>query len=171
MIHGWDSPYVGNVIANTRLGIPALNLNDGPQGFRDNANPGTTTQWPSAQTAATTWNLESIYAWGQAMGEEFAGKGANVQLGPGMNIARIPVCGRNFEYMAGEDPYFGSTVVGPAIQGIQSQGVIANAKHYVDNEQETNRGNVSADVDIRTHLEVSLRCGPIALLHLTYLPR
>ena len=154
MVHGWDGPYVGNVPPNTRLGIPPLNLNDGPQGFRDDAHPGTTTQWPSALTVATTWDVNAMYAWAAGMGEEFAGKGANIQLGPGMNLARVPVCGRNFEYLAGEDPYFGATLVQPVIQGIQSQGVMANAKHFINNNQETNRQNVSANVDKRSHMEV-----------------
>ena len=61
-------------------------------------------------------------------GEEFYNKGANVALGPGMNVARIPTCGRNFEYVSGEDPFFGYTAVQPIIRGIQSKGVIANAK-------------------------------------------
>ena len=67
--------------------------------------------------------------------EEFAGKGANVQLGPGLCIARIPQNGRNFEYLSGEDPFLGYTLVQPAIKGIQSKNVIANAKHYVLNSQ------------------------------------
>ena len=154
MIHGWDSAYVGNVIANTRLGIPSLNLNDGPQGFRAPGFEGSTTQWPSAQTVSATWDVNAVYAWGQAMGEEFAGKGANVQLGPAFNMARAPLNGRNFEYMAGEDPYFGSALVPQAVRGIQSQGVMANGKHYVNNNEEQDRMNISANVDKRSHMEV-----------------
>jgi beta-glucosidase len=88
------------------------------------------------------------------MGVEFAGKGANVQLGPGVNVARVPNGGRNFEYISGEDPYLGSVMLPAAVQGIQSQGVIANMKHYINNNQETNRHNVSANVDERTHMEM-----------------
>jgi beta-glucosidase len=88
------------------------------------------------------------------MGEEFVGKGANVQLGPGVNVARVPVNGRNFEYISGEDPFLGSVMLPAAVQGIQSQGVIANMKHYINNNQETNRGNVSADLDERTRMEM-----------------
>lgn len=65
------------------------------------------------------------------MGEEFAGKGANVQFGPGVNVARIANGGRSFEYLSGEDPYLGYVLVQPVVRGIQSQGVIANVKHYV----------------------------------------
>ena len=71
------------------------------------------------------------------MGEEFYGKGANVQLGPGVCVARVPTNGRNFEYLSGEDPYLGYQLVQPVVRGIQSKGVIANAKHYVNNNQET----------------------------------
>ncbi len=110
-------------------------MNDGPQGFRDGANPGTSTAWPSAMTVGATWDAALVRAWGVAMGAEFWGKGANVQLGPGVNVARVPRNGRNFEYMSGEDPFLGYTLVQPAVQGIQSQGVIADAKHYVLNNQ------------------------------------
>lgn len=154
MLHGVAGPYVGNVPANTRLGIPALNLNDGPQGFRDNAHPGTTTCWPSGLTVGATWDPSAVRAWGAAMGKEFYGKGANIQLGPGLCVARVPVNGRNFEYLSGEDPYLGLVLVKPAVDGIQSQRVMANAKHYVQNNQETNRGSVSENVDERTQFEI-----------------
>ena len=88
------------------------------------------------------------------MGKEFYLKGANVQLGPGVCVARIPKNGRNFEYLSGEDPYLGYKLVQDAINGIQSQGVVANAKHYVNNNQETNRGSVSENVDERTRFEM-----------------
>lgn len=154
MLHGVDGPYVGNVAPNTRLNIPSLNLNDGPQGFRDDAHPGTTTSFPSALTIAATFDPNMALAWGAAMGEEFFNKGANVQLGPGMCLARVPVNGRNFEYLAGEEPVLGAAMAAASITGIQSQGVIANAKHWVNNNQETNRGDVSADVDERTRFEL-----------------
>eukprot|EP00049_Salpingoeca_infusionum_P023640 m.13209 g.13209 ORF g.13209 m.13209 type:complete len:698 (+) comp5915_c1_seq1:277-2370(+) len=154
MVHGSAGPYVGNVPGNARLQIPALNLNDGPQGFRDDAHPGTSTCWPSGLTVAATWNTSAADAWGTAMGKEFYGKGANIQLGPGMCLARVPVNGRNFEYASGEDPYLGYTLIQPIIKGIQSQGVMANAKHYVNNNQETNRGAVSENVDERTRFEM-----------------
>lgn len=88
------------------------------------------------------------------MGDEFYRKGANIQLGPGLNLARVPLNGRNFEYLSGEDPYLGYTLAQPLIKGIQSQGVIANAKHWVENNQETDRSTVSANVDERTRHEL-----------------
>jgi beta-glucosidase len=133
--------YTGNIAPNSRLGIPQIKMNDGPQGFRDNKHPGTSTSWPSAMTVAASWDEELLMEYGVAMGKEFAGKGANVQLGPGVCLARIPQNGRNFEYISGEDPFLGYTLVQPVVRGIQSQGVIANAKHYALNNQETNRSD------------------------------
>ena len=77
-------PYVGNVPGNTRLNIPPLTLNDGPQGFRDNASPGTTTAWPSGLTMAASFDKDIMFEWGSGMGKEFKAKGSNVQLGPGL---------------------------------------------------------------------------------------
>ena len=107
-----------------RLGVPDLRMNDGPQGFRGEA--GTSTQWPSGLTVAHSWDPQLFLEWGTAMGLEFSSKGANVQFGPGVNLARIPNGGRSFEYLSGEDPFLGYTLVQPTIKGIQSQGVIAN---------------------------------------------
>lgn len=104
--------------------IPAIKMNDGPQGYRFNPGPGTSTSWPSGLTVGATFDVDMASAWATAMGKEFYGKGANVQLGPGMCLARVPNCGRNFEYIAGEDPELGRTMVPPVIKGIQSQGVI-----------------------------------------------
>ncbi len=152
MLHGIGAGYVGNVQGNTRLGIPQLNLNDGPQGFRGTS--GTSTAWPAALSVAASWSEETMFAWGKGMGEEFFAKGSNVQLGPGVCVARVPVNGRNFEYLSGEDPFLGYTLVQPTVKGIQGEGVIANAKHYVNNNQETNRGAVSENVDERTRFEM-----------------
>lgn len=115
---------VGNIAGNTRLGIPQILMNDGPQGFRDNAHPGTTTQWPCGLAIATTWDPTAAADWGASMGKEFYQKGSNVQLGPGLCVARVPRNGRNFEYLSGEDPFLGYKMVGPLIQAIQSQGVM-----------------------------------------------
>jgi beta-glucosidase len=142
-LHGADgNGYVGFVSGNSRLNIPALKLSDGPQGFRDDQNVGTTTSFPAGISVAATWDSILCEKWGVAMGEEFYGKGANVQLGPGLNLARVPLNGRNFEYMSGGDPFLGYTLVQPVVRGIQSTGVIANAKHWVENNQETNRDKV-----------------------------
>ena len=72
---------MGNVAKNTRLNIPPINMNDGPQGFRDHRHPATTTAWPSGLTMAATWDPEAVLAWGDGMGREFYAKGANVQGG------------------------------------------------------------------------------------------
>ena len=120
--------YVGNVCSNARLGIPPLKMNDGPPGFRDDRHLGTTTAWPAALHVAATWCENATRAWGAAMGAEFRAKGANVQLGPGVCVARVPQNGRNFEYVSGEDPFLGYTLVQPLVEGIQSQKVVANAK-------------------------------------------
>jgi beta-glucosidase len=97
-------PYVGNVRGLPERGVPWLSLQDGPQGYRDGpygkyqpGASGTATQWPSGLAVAATWDRALAGRWGAAMGAEFRAKGANVQLGPGMNLARVPVGGRNFE--------------------------------------------------------------------------
>ena len=108
MLHGKDSEndamgfYIGLVeTASERLGMPWLRLNDGPQGFNEyGKHPGTATQWPSGLTIGATFDREMARLWGTSMGEEFSGKGANIQLGPGLCIARLPKDGRNFEVRA-----------------------------------------------------------------------
>ena len=94
LFHGSCKGYVGNVCGNTRLGIPAITMNDGPQGFRDNAHPGSSTAWPCSLAVGATFDREAAHAWGSAMGDEFYRKGANVQLGPGMCLARVPRAAR-----------------------------------------------------------------------------
>ncbi len=142
--------YVGVILGNDRLKIPPLLMNDGPQGFRCQLCGKTTTAFPCGLAIAATFDPDAAFAFGKGMGSEFAAKGANIQLGPGMNVARVPLNGRNFEYMSGEDPVLGARMVPRVIQGIQGQGVIANAKHWVHNNQETNRASVSANIDERT---------------------
>eukprot|EP00041_Stephanoeca_diplocostata_P029361 m.864407 g.864407 ORF g.864407 m.864407 type:complete len:703 (-) comp23547_c0_seq10:3243-5351(-) len=149
--------YVGRTPNIQRLGIPELLMNDGPQGFR--GDPGTSTMWPSGLTVAHSFDPELFLEWGVAMGTEFSGKGANVQFGPAVNVQRIANGGRSFEYLSGEDPFLGYTLVQPIVKGIQSQGVIANAKHYLDNNQEGyfgagDRHFTSAVIDERTQMEI-----------------
>mmetsp|Transcript_5858 Transcript_5858/g.15611 ORF Transcript_5858/g.15611 Transcript_5858/m.15611 type:complete len:744 (-) Transcript_5858:180-2411(-) len=152
--HYPECAYVGRINGNTRLGIPPINMNDGPQGFRDQLHPGTSTAWPSGLTMAASWDVNAMFEWGRGMGREFYEKGANVQLGPGLNIARVPQNGRNFEYLSGEDPFLGYTLAKPAVSGIQSQKVVANAKHFVLNSQETDRMFVSSEADERVRFEM-----------------
>jgi beta-glucosidase len=100
------SNYTGLIIGNARLNIPEIRMEDGPQGFRCGndgfCQPGSTTAWPSGLTVAASFDKPLARRWGEAMGKEFRGKGANTQLGPGMCVARVPTNGRNFEYLSGE---------------------------------------------------------------------
>jgi beta-glucosidase len=146
--------WIGGTCAIERLQIPQINYQDGPQGFRDELNHGTTTAWPSVLAFGQAWDEKLIYEWGQRMGLEFKQKGAGVQLGPGMNVMRVGLNGRDFEYVSGEDPYVGASLVGPLIKGIQSNGILANMKHYINNNQEINRVGQSANIDERTQVEM-----------------
>ena len=92
--------------------------------------------------------------WGAAMGREWYNKGANNQLGPGLSLARLPNNGRLWEYVSGEDPYLGYHMGAAVTKGIQSEGVVATAKHFVDNSQETDRSAVTEIVDERTQFEM-----------------
>jgi beta-glucosidase len=127
--------YTGNVAGVPRLGIPPINMEDGPQGFRDPHSPGTTTAFPSGLTVAAAFDPQLAKQWGIAMAREFKAKGANVLLGPALCVARVPNNGRNFEYMSGEDPCLGAKLTGPTVEGIQSVGIVATAKHWVFNNQ------------------------------------
>ena len=150
--------YTGNIPGNARLGIPAMKMQDGPQGFRvttkDVGEDGSSTCWPSALSVASSWDVDILYSWGSAMAAEFRIKGANMQLAPGIGLARVPNAGRNFEYLCGEDPILGATLVKPVVKGIQDGGIMANAKHWINNEIETNRKSVSSNVDERTRFEM-----------------
>jgi beta-glucosidase len=153
MVHGGSSQYVGYIPNNDRLGIPALTLNDASQGFRGDSYPNTTTQFPSLLNAAASFDTDIVSQYAAAITQEFLDKGSNVLLGPGMCLARVPVNGRNFEYV-GEDPFLARDVVKAYVQTVQGKGVIATAKHYVNNEQELNRTEVSANLDERTAWEL-----------------
>ena len=154
MLGGAFGLYVGNIKGVPRLNIPDILMADGPQGFRASLFLGSSTQWPCTLNIASSWDRDFALQFGSAMGQEFRDKGANVQLGPGICIARVPRNGRNFEYISGEDPYLGSALVKPIIEGIQSQGVMANAKHWVNNNQEINRNSVSVKVSERAQWEI-----------------
>jgi beta-glucosidase len=154
MVHGTGSgTYVGQVPAIPSLGIPALNLEDGPAGVADRMTG--VTAFPAPITIASSWDTVLAQEFATAMGEEQAGKGTNVVLGPMMNMDRLPEDGRNFEGF-GEDPVLAAAMAGAIVRGIQSQGLVATAKHYVDNDQETDRTSVSAVIDDRTQHEIYL---------------
>ena len=151
-----DATYYGtaNVIpANPRLCIPALVFNDAGAGVAD-VQVGVTA-FPDGIAQAASWDVDAQRAYGATLGWEAWHKGINVQLAPGVNIARVAENGRNFEY-AGEDPYLAGQTGAAVIQGIQSQHVVATIKHYALNNQETNRMTVSSDADVRTMQEIYL---------------
>jgi beta-glucosidase len=153
--NGASSPYIGNLTGIPSLCIPGLGLQDGPGGVGDGM--GGVTQMPSAVTSAATFDTAYEQQFGGAIGAEFAGKGANVALGPTLNIVRDPRWGRAFETFS-EDPYLGGQLAAADIRGIQSQGVMAQAKHAAVYNQETNRNSPAdnAIVDTRTLQEIYL---------------
>lgn len=148
-----------------RLGIPGLWCTDGPHGIRPEVKwdewdqAGWTNDscfaFPALTCLAATWNPELAQLYGRSLGEEALYRGKNVVLGPGVNIYRTPLNGRNFEYM-GEDPYLSSAMVVPYIQGLQSCGVAACVKHFALNNQEGNRHTVNVTVSDRALYEIYL---------------
>ena len=162
LIHG-NSKFTTAAIE--RLGIPEWHLSDGPHGVReeikrDSWDPaGWTTDsssyFPTGTALAATWDPDLGKLEGAALGEEARYRGKDVLLGPGINIHRDPLCGRNFEYMS-EDPYLISQMCPPLIQGIQSRDVAACVKHYIANNQEIDRGTVDAEISNRALHEIYL---------------
>lgn len=148
-----------------RLGIPELWMTDGPHGIRpevlwDEWNQAGWTNdscvaFPSLTCLAATWDRDMSYLYGKNIGEEARFRKKSVLLGPGVNIYRTPLNGRNFEYM-GEDPYLASEMVVPYIKGVQSNGVAACVKHFALNNHEVNRNNTNVIVDDRTLHEIYL---------------
>ena len=126
-----------------RLGLPAVRMADGPQGVRNKTK---STLYPCGIAAAATWNKELIEKMGVALGQDARARGVHILLGPGANIYRSPLCGRNFEYF-GEDPYLAGQIAANYIKGVQSQDVMACIKHFAGNNQEYNRHAVSSDID------------------------
>ena len=135
-----------------RLGIPSLRMSDGPMGVHDY---GLTTAYPAAIALAASWDVDLAERFGTAMGRDARARGVHFILGPGMNIYRAPMNGRNFEYF-GEDPFLSSRMAVSAISGIQGQHVIATAKHFAGNNSEFARMTLSSDIDERTLREIYL---------------
>lgn len=152
MVHGVPGSYVGNVTNNARLGIPALHLQDGPAGI---ANSGimNVTALPAPIALGATWDVSLARKYGEVLGAEARGKGVHVLLAPMIHTTRVPQGGRNFETF-GEDPFLNSAISASDVMGIQSQRVIANAKTFICNDQENDRGLVSAEVDDRALHEI-----------------
>ena len=148
-----------------RLGIPENWMTDGPHGIRPEVKwdewdqAGWTNDsciaFPALTALSATWNKELAHLYGKSLGEEARYRNKNVLLGPGVNIYRSPLNGRNFEYM-GEDPFLASKMVVPYIKGVQSNGVAACVKHFALNNQETKRNSVDVIVDDRALYEIYL---------------
>ncbi|MCC3153225.1 glycoside hydrolase family 3 C-terminal domain-containing protein [Hymenobacter sp. BT770] len=135
-----------------RLGLPEILLSDGPVGVR---GEGKSTAYPASVLTAASWDTAAAHALGRALGQDAKARGVHVLLGPGVNIYRAPMNGRNFEYL-GEDPYLAGQMAVSYIKGVQSQGVVATVKHFAGNNQEWDRNRVSSDIDERTLQEIYL---------------
>ncbi len=146
-----------NTKAIERLNIPSMMLTDGPHGLRKQGGKADhlglnkslpATCFPTAATLANSWDIELIKEVGKSLGKEASSENVNVLLGPGLNIKRNPLCGRNFEYFS-EDPYLTGKLSASMIKGIQEEGISACPKHYAVNSQETHRMSVDEIVDKR----------------------
>ena len=149
LLGGVDSMFTHPVPA---IGLPSLKMSDASVGVRV---WGPSTSYAGGVSLAATWNPQFARKLGESLGKDSRARDVNILLGPGVNIARSPIAGRNFEYLS-EDPFLNAALVVPFIEGVQSQGVIATVKHYALNNQEYNRHNVSSDVDERTMREIYL---------------
>ena len=146
-----------------RLGIPEITVTDGPHGVRlvrpeagwDFSRAEPATCFPTAAALGSSWDLDLLERVGRALGLESRAHGVAVLLGPGANIKRHPLCGRNFEYFS-EDPVLSGELAAALVRGVQSQGVGTSLKHFAANNQETDRMRVSAQVDERTLREIYL---------------
>jgi beta-glucosidase len=161
MIHASSSFTSGGV---PRLGIPELVMSDGPHGVRkehgrdwkpDLKGDDSSTYLPTGITLAATWNPELGYAHGKVLGEEAKFRGKDIILGPGVNIMRTPLNGRNFEYLS-EDPFLASAMATGYIKGVQDQGIAACVKHYLANNQEKNRDKINVVMSERALREIYL---------------
>jgi beta-glucosidase len=162
IIHA-DSKFTTAAIPH--LGIPRRWLSDGPHGVREDVGPDTwdnaghtddfATAMPAGICLAATWNPDLGYRTGEAIGQEARWRGKDIMLGPGVNILRTPLCGRNFEYL-GEDPLLAAQMCIGYIRGEQSQGVASCVKHFALNNEEFDRMNINVEVDERTLREIYL---------------
>src|SRR5580692_8002026 len=148
LIGGVDDFYIR---AKEKIGLPRLKMADGPVGVR---NYGPSTVFGGIGLAAT-WDPELAQRIGAVIGEDARARGVHFMLGPGVNIYRAPMCGRNFEYF-GEDPFLSARTAVAYIKGMQSQGVSATVKHFMGNNQEYDRHNIDSIIDERTMREIYL---------------
>lgn len=155
---------IWHTAAIERLGIESIMVSDGPHGLRAQFETGEqvgigdsvpATCFPTASALASSWNPDLVRRVGEAIGREALAYQVSVVLGPGVNMKRSPLCGRNFEYLS-EDPYLAGVLAAAMVEGIQSQGIGTSLKHFAANNQETDRMRVSAEVDPRTLREIYL---------------
>jgi beta-glucosidase len=149
LIGGEDSMFIR---AEPAAGFPRLKMSDGPMGVR---TWGPDTAYAGGIALAASWDPALVREMGVSIADDARARGVNFLLGPGVDIYRAPMNGRNFEYF-GEDPYLAAHTAVPYIEGVQSQGVVATVKHYALNNEEYDRHNVSSDVDERTLREIYL---------------
>jgi beta-glucosidase len=149
LIGGEDSMFIR---AEPSVGFPRLKMSDGPYGIR---TWGPDTAYAAGISLAASWDPDLVQRTGVSIAQDARARGVNFLLGPGVNIYRAPMNGRNFEYF-GEDPYLSAHTAVPYIEGVQSQGVIATVKHFALNNQEWDRHNASSDADERTMREIYL---------------
>src|ERR1700723_833938 len=135
-----------------RLGLPAFKMADGPIGVR---NYGPSTTYAAGIALAASWDTDLAGQVGTMIGKDARARGVHIMLGPGVNIYRAPMNGRNFEYF-GEDPFLASRITVAYIKGVQEQGVSSTVKHYMGNNTEEDRHNTSSDMEERTMREIYL---------------
>ena len=136
-----------------RLGIPEIRMADGPQGIRNNTQ---STLYPCGILSASTWNRKLARELGHGLARDAKARGVSILLGPGVNIYRSPLCGRNYEYF-GEDPYLMGETAKEYILGVQEEGVMATVKHFAANNKETNRKDSDSRVSERALREIYLK--------------
>jgi len=154
-----------------RLGLKSIMVSDGPHGLRKHNDKKEKTDimgsvpavcFPTASATAASWDEDLIYRMGEALGDECRAEKVSVLLGPGNNIKRSPLCGRNFEYFS-EDPYLGGKMAASFIRGVQSKGIGTSLKHFAANNQETRRMTIDTIADERTLREIYLASFEIAV--------
>jgi beta-glucosidase len=156
LVGGWNNFFFPGI---ERLGLRPVHMADASQGIRMNigfVKGDLSTSYPGTVALASTWNINLSNLMGKSLGSECRSYGVDILLGPGINMQRFSVSGRNFEYM-GEDPILTSKMIVPYIIGMQSNQVLATAKHFIGNDQEFCRHFASSDIDERTLREIYLR--------------